>query len=517
MASVFKRKSEKKWTAQWKGIDGRFAERSTGTTDKKLAHWLADKWEAEAIARREGKVDVRAETLAAQEARPLAEHVADFAAYLEGKGTEDITIDKARQKIERIIAHSKAERIADLAPSSVLAVIQHLRTPGAVTADGLGAKTLTGYVRAIKGFSRWLVRDKRAGADALLSLRGFNDATDRRRERRALSADELARLIDAAEKSPTVTFAKRERNRKGELVTGSTTLNVPQRAWAYRIASGTGFRLAEVSSLTPESFDMDADTPTVTVGACYSKHRRRDVQPIRNDLADLLRPWLAHKPAGEPVCPMPLDRAAAVLRADLATARAAWVAEARTPEERNDRERSDTLRHTDSAGHVVDFHSLRHGYISNIVASGASVKVAQELARHSTPELTIGRYAHTRLHDLSAALNALPGTERTTTTQERAKATGTDGRVDQLTAHTLSIGKNTPDQCPHQSPQTPHGTGPGHAARRETGRSDGTPDRHRKPLRLAGLGGTVRSNANEGESAEGRTRTADLDVMNVPL
>ena len=38
----------------------------------------------------------------------------------------------------------------------------------------------------------------------------------------------------------------------------------------------------------------------------------------------------------------------------------------------------------DSAGHVVDFHSLRHTYVSCIVYSRASVKVAQELARHST-------------------------------------------------------------------------------------------------------------------------------------
>jgi hypothetical protein len=37
------------------------------------------------------------------------------------------------------------------------------------------------------------------------------------------------------------------------------------------------------------------------------------------------------------------------------------------------------------------------------------------LARHSTPTLTIGRYSHTRSHDLAAALSALPST---TSTQE---------------------------------------------------------------------------------------------------
>ena len=42
------------------------------------------------------------------------------------------------------------------------------------------------------------------------------------------------------------------------------------------------------------------------------------------------------------------------------------------------------------------------------VAGGASVKTAQELARHSTPVLTIGRYSHARLHDLTGALDSLP-------------------------------------------------------------------------------------------------------------
>jgi len=63
------------------------------------------------------------------------------------------------------------------------------------------------------------------------------------------------------------------------------------------------------------------------------------------------------------------------------------------------------------------------------VAGGASVKVAQELARHSTPTLTIGRYSHTRLHDLAAALDSLPGFEAATPLPQRKTmaATGTDG------------------------------------------------------------------------------------------
>ena len=39
---------------------------------------------------------------------------------------------------------------------------------------------------------------------------------------------------------------------------------------------------------------------------------------------------------------------------------------------------------------AVDFHALWVTDVSSLVASGASVKTCQTLARHSTPHLTIG-------------------------------------------------------------------------------------------------------------------------------
>jgi integrase/recombinase XerD len=44
---------------------------------------------------------------------------------------------------------------------------------------------------------------------------------------------------------------------------------------------------------------------------------------------------------------------------------------------------------------VADFHSLRGLYITTLIMSGVDPKTAQELARHSTPTLTIGRYTRT--------------------------------------------------------------------------------------------------------------------------
>ena len=116
-----------------------------------------------------------------------------------------------------------------------------------------------------------------------------------------------------------------------------------------------------------------------------------------------------------------------MVRCDLQAARASWIGEAANESERADRERSDFLSFRDNAGHVFDFHALRHQFISNLAASGAHPKVAQSLARHSTIALTMDSYTHLGLVDLTAALDKLPGLPVATAERERLRATGTDG------------------------------------------------------------------------------------------
>ena len=54
---------------------------------------------------------------------------------------------------------------------------------------------------------------------------------------------------------------------------------------------------------------------------------------------------------------------------------------------------------TETASGTADFHCLRHSYVTALAMSNAPVKVVQSLARHSTPSLTFGIYAHVGLHD----------------------------------------------------------------------------------------------------------------------
>lgn len=191
-------------------------------------------------------------------------------------------------------------------------------------------------------------------------------------------------------------------------------------------------RASELASLTPASFDFDDDSPTVRIDAASEKSRRGDVIPLPPDLVELLQPWLKTMPPTKRLWPgkwAQHKHASKFVQRDLKAARDEWLREATDPAEREARDKSDFLNYRNNDNQQADFHSLRHTYLSRLGRSGASPKVKQKLARHSTVELTLGRYTHAGLFDLSSAVNALPPlpikdapkTERTV-----MRATGTD-------------------------------------------------------------------------------------------
>jgi len=371
----------------WTDHEGLRQVENSGTPDKSLALALTRKRETEAMERAKGLVDTETERYAKQASRPIREHVEDFRMYHEAKQDDPRYILMLDRYVSRIIADGKAKTISDLTAGSGLRTINRFRK-----ADNLSLRTCNSYRMAIKSFTRWAWHEKRTRSDELVMLKRFNEETDRRYIRRELQVSEVQWLLATTE----------NRTRPDHRISG------PDRAMAYRLALGAGLRVKEVRSLTPESFNLDGDPPTVTVLANYSKRRRQDVQPIHPSLAKMLREWLKGRPAGKPLFATMPQRTARMFHADLEAARENWLKDAGSNKEQKRREESDFLKPRNRLGEVVDFHSTRHTYISAIVAGGASVKVAQELARHSTPVLTIGRYSHTRLRDVAGALESLP-------------------------------------------------------------------------------------------------------------
>ena len=194
-----------------------------------------------------------------------------------------------------------------------------------------------------------------------------------------------------AHDNESVTITKRYRRKsgpdKGKIRIGNRIYHIPNRDLLYLLPVSTGLRFSELKSLTPQSFDLDDDPPTVAVEASYSKHRRRDVQPLPAETAEILRPLISNTLPNNPLWPNLPSKMAQVIAFDLKAA---------------------DIPVYDDAGRVVDFHALRHTFITRLTRSGITPKVTQVLARHSTITLTMDRYAHVVLADMSKALVSFP-------------------------------------------------------------------------------------------------------------
>lgn len=368
MAKPFRRKPGGCYTYDYRSATGR-REWRVGTTSLAETKRLQE----QAIERerrvRLGLVDPREERIIHGMRQPIAEHVTAFCRHLSAKGN---CLKYLRQTESDLRAACQCAKWATLRDVNSASALRWL--------DGFTDSTRSRNRRrgAIVQFCRWAEREGLMAHNPLAGLpRVREDGPGR--VRRRITPDELTRIIDAARAGP---------RRCG--------MSGPDRAAAYIIALATGFRAAEIASLTRRSFST-GNEPTITVRAAYSKNRKEAVQPIARADAERIAAWLSTKHAGDgPVLHGPaMSDAAKMLRADMADARAAWIAEAKGAE-RKRREASAFLAPTDENGHVADFHAIRAAMVSGLVESGANVRVCQQLARHSTPALTIGVYTKLR-------------------------------------------------------------------------------------------------------------------------
>ena len=353
---------------------------------------------------------------------PLKEHIDAFEEHLRHKGNTAQHVYEVTTKVRRIATGCKWAYIRDLSASRVQKFLAELRQDKD-DEEGLSIQTSNHYLRAIKQFSRWLVRDRRTNDDRLVHLAMLNVKVDRRHDRRALSADEFAQLVEAAAYGPVI-----------------VCIPGPDRAIMYVLSAWTGYRKAEIGSLTKRSLRLDDDPPTVTVAACYSKRKRQDTQVLHPEVVNRLREWLMTKenlgvddllfPVSAKVPGGTERRTSKMMRHDLKMARKKWIGEATTPEDRKVREESDVLEYQDDAGLFADFHSNRHTFITNLERAGVSPRTAQTLARHCDIRLTMGVYTHIGLHDQTTAIESLPAppslNPRKVPEAAKLRATGTD-------------------------------------------------------------------------------------------
>ncbi len=470
-----------KWYVSYQDADG-IRRKVQGYADKSATEQFAAELDRKAAREATGLIDHFAD----DRKRPLSEHLKDYKVFLLSKGGTAKHVGLTTGRVEALIDGCDFFRIGDISAARVMEWLAEQRKP---TKDkkGLSHQTSNFYLVAMKGFVRWLIRERRTGENPLEHLTGLNVKTDRRHDRRALSDADFGKLVEAA--------------RKGTAFQG---LSGADRAVLYQLAANSGLRASEMASLSTASLDLDAEQATVTVQAAYSKHRREDVLPLREDVAAMLRAWLqekAQEPRGEARKGSKVIR----LKAEPETKTPAFLWPGKWIEDPAEMIRRDLtaagIAYEDASGRFFDFHSLRHQFLTALARSGAHPKQTQALARHSTIELTMDRYTHLGLMDAKGALENLPPLPGKGHAEEEAKATGTEGKP--------------ADQCGRQCGRTPDFSSPSLAL---PDNDNGAVKGKRRARKLAGdgqLGAACHDLARDDNGIPDRIRTCGLRFRNI--
>jgi integrase len=225
---------------------------------------------------------------------------------------------------------------------------------------GRSGKTTWNRVETLQAFCRWCVNRDYLADDPLRKLTKIN--TDPIRRRRPLDADEIGRLLQTC---------------------------LPERVLLYEIAICSGLRANELRHITPRH--LDVFRVGLRLEASWTKNRLDGFQPIPRWLMDKLLAAAAGVSPDAPLFSVQKSHAARMQADDL--------------------ERAGIPIFKPGEGKVV-FHSLRMSYCSLLDDHGASAKTTQELARHSTPTLTMNVYVRTKEDRVRGVVEALGATVR---------------------------------------------------------------------------------------------------------
>lgn len=236
---------------------------------------------------------------------------------------------------------------------------------------GRSGKTLANYSESLSAFCSWALERNYLEADPLKSLSSFN--TDPLTKRRAMTLDEINQLL------------------------GVCSL---EERLLLETAFLSGLRAKELSKLELEHLDLKKGG--LHLDAAWTKNRKPGFQPVPEDLLERLEAFArsgkpkeiyeeryrrrgsTQKPPAKPLLYVPSHTARTLDR---------LLEKAGIPKQ--------------TPAGKMDFHACRTAYITLVIESGATIKEAQVLARHSTADLTMNVYGRVREDRLGSVVKGI--------------------------------------------------------------------------------------------------------------
>ncbi len=355
MASMFKRGGEGPWIIRWRDASGQLRERSLGRADKATARLVKNDIEQRLVLQDQGLVDPRREHFRGQNAKPIQGHVDAYLRHLELKRGERRVAD-ARRHLRRAIAATSAVRLTDLTLEAVENALALMKNDGSGP-DGKGkaARTINHHAASVRAFLNWCVKENRLESNPLRHLDELDVDSDRRRERRPLSVEEVERLFTVAE----------PRGRK---------------LW-YMLAYYAGLRLGDLKRLRWKQVDVGGRVLQIPNG----KAKRNDRVPLHPRLQAAL----------ERERPQDCLPSAAVFRTHP------------TNETRIKDFKRAGIPLIDGQDRVADLHSLRSSLATHLARKGVPAQVLKEIMRHEDASTTEKYYVHLKDEDKASAIALL--------------------------------------------------------------------------------------------------------------
>ncbi len=448
------------FTAKLRNGSGQVVEVPTGCRDETAARSVLAQ-----LARRAELV--KAEVITAEESAaadyqncPLSEHFAAYTAHQRAKGLSAVRIENTRRRLIRIAEGCGFRRLGQLGGSAMEKWLTER------TAEKMSAGSRNAYREAIVGFGNWCVQTSRLVVNPFVRVPRADARADCRRKRRAMTEDELQRLLYVARHRPLAEYGREPikvaRDPEAENQKRSSWTFAPltiadisaamerarkrfkdrpdfiaeleargrERALVYKSLVLTGLRKGELGSLVVGQLDTGGPLPCLWLDAADEKNRRGATLPLRADLATDLLGWLAEKlqslqsqvrrtigasipmrlPPDTPLLNVPTGLVR-ILDRDLITA---------------------GITKRDDRGRTVDVHALRHTFGTLLSKAGVLPRTAQAAMRHSSIDLTMNTYTDPRLLDVAGAVAALPELPLDATPKgspDVAAATGTYGEI----------------------------------------------------------------------------------------
>ena len=240
--------------------------------------------------------------------------------------------------------------------------------------QGQTGKTVANKIEGLRGFCIWCEKRRYIPANPLKALTPLD--TTPQTKRRALTSEELIRLLEVAP---------------------------ADRRLLYETAFTSGLRAGELRSLSLDH--IDTERGGLHIEATWTKNRKPGFQPLPWSLIHRLK---AFAESGEPVrlYEKAFSFCGKKRKTELPVRPLLYVPSQMDRSLGRDLEAAEIPKYTPKG--KVDFHALRHTFVTRLFETGdVSPKEAQELARHASLDMTMGRYAHTRDDRLRTAVERL--------------------------------------------------------------------------------------------------------------